>query len=147
MATYTTKSSRIYRAWANMKRRCKGGDEHNKRLYTDRGIKVCDEWQQFKPFLAWAMENGYRDDLTLDRIDPYKGYSPDNCRWVSYTVQNRHLSQRKSTLGERNIRQVSPNSYAVRFNQNGKDIHLGCFRTIEAAREARDQWRSEHGYH
>lgn len=146
MATYNTKNSRVYRAWANMKRRCKGSDAHNRRLYKDRGISVCEEWLEFKPFLAWAMSNGYRDDLTLDRIDPFADYSPENCRWVSYTVQNRHLSQRKSSLGERNIRKVSMNSYSVRFTKNGHEIHLGCYRTLEDAKYARDQWRAANGY-
>lgn len=147
MVTYNTKNSRIYRSWANMKRRCKGGDEHNRRLYTDRGIKVCDEWQQFKPFMAWAIQNGYRDDLTLDRIDPFADYCPENCRWVSYSVQNRHLSQRASKLGERNIRRMNPNCYEVRIRMNGKEIYLGCYKTIEEARVVRDEWRASNGYY
>lgn len=146
MTTYNTKNSRVYRAWANMKRRCKGRDDHNRRLYKDRGIKVCEEWIQFKPFLEWAMSNGYQDDLTLDRIDPLADYCPSNCRWVSYTVQNRHLSQRKSALGVRNVRKVSANSFSVRFTHNGKELHLGCYKTLEEAIEARDQWRAANGY-
>ena len=81
------RSTKIYNTWCNMRRRC--NDPTNK-CYSDyggRGIKVCDEWQEFIPFYNWSMENGYKNGLTLDRIDNSKGYSPDNCRWATATVQ------------------------------------------------------------
>lgn len=147
MATYTLKNSRIYRAWFNMKRRCKGATEHNRKYYSDRGITVCEEWQQFKPFLAWATANGYRDDLTLDRIDPNKGYYPENCRWVNYTVQNSHLTRKAGKSGERNIRKVWKTSYEVRFHRYGKEIIVGYYKTLNEAVLARDQWRAENDHY
>ena len=51
---------------------------------------VCDEWLNFVNFYRWAMANGYRKELTIDCIDNEKGYSPDNCRWVTRVVQNRN---------------------------------------------------------
>ena len=55
-----------------------------------RHCTICDEWLNFANFARWAMENGYRKELTIDRIDNEKGYSPDNCRWVTRVVQNRN---------------------------------------------------------
>lgn len=59
--------------------------------YGGRGIKVCDEWRRnFIAFCEWSRTHGYRQDLTLDRIDNNKGYSPDNCRWISNKEQQRN---------------------------------------------------------
>lgn len=61
------------------------------KYYGGRGITICDEWREnFQAFHDWAMANGYRDDLTIDRIDNDKGYSPDNCRWITMEEQNKN---------------------------------------------------------
>jgi len=62
----------------------------NLRRYRDRGIRVCDEWRHFPTFEAWAMKHGWRKGLQIDRIDPDKDYSPDNCRIVTPKENSRH---------------------------------------------------------
>ena len=82
--------TRTHRIWTQMRRRCEKPDCEDYPRYGGRGIKVCAEWADFETFHAWAMANGYRSNLTLDRRDNDGNYEPDNCRWVSRTVQNRN---------------------------------------------------------
>lgn len=84
--------TRIYNVWRGMKERCYVEKSHSYPLYGGRGIKVCDEWQEFIPFMEWAYSNGYdesapRGQCTIDRIDNDGDYEPSNCRWVSMSVQ------------------------------------------------------------
>lgn len=81
--------SRLYHVWCDIKGRCNNPNRDNYERYGEKGIKMCDEWSgSFEEFRKWAFENGYKDDstgkeLSIDRIDPSKGYSPDNCQWIS----------------------------------------------------------------
>ena len=76
--------------WCGMKERCTNPNADNYKWYGGKGITVCDEWKDFFPFYEWAVQNGWREGLTLDRIDGSKGYSPDNCRFVDFKTQCRN---------------------------------------------------------
>lgn len=79
-------NKKLYSIWRTMVYRCHSTSERNPyaRYYRDAGITVCDEWRgDYKPFEVWALSNGYREGLSIDRIDPYGNYEPGNCRWLS----------------------------------------------------------------
>jgi hypothetical protein len=81
-------NTRLYGIYHNMKTRCYNAKSQFYHRYGGRGITVCEEWKNdFQIFYEWAMYNGYSDELTLDRIDSDKGYSPDNCRWTDKRTQ------------------------------------------------------------
>lgn len=86
-AIHGMSKTRIYHEWVSMRRRCKPNANDSKN-YFERGITVCDEWNaDFLSFYNWAMETGYDDSLTIDRINNNEGYFPQNCRWVSIEAQ------------------------------------------------------------
>lgn len=86
--------TRLYSIWASMKTRCLNPNSKAYHYYGGRGISICDEWKDnFSAFRDWALSNGYRDDLTLDRIDSDKDYSPENCKWSTWHEQR--INQRR----------------------------------------------------
>lgn len=78
---------RLYKIYRGMLSRCYNTNQETYRRYWGRGIVVCDEWHDYDVFREWALSHGYNDDLTIDRIDNSKGYSPDNCRWIPSSQQ------------------------------------------------------------
>ena len=89
-------NSRLHRIWNNMKQRCLNPKNTNYVHYGKRGITVCKEWIDFKPFYNWALSNGYKDTLSIDRINVNGNYEPLNCRWATYKEQNNN--KRKDIL-------------------------------------------------
>lgn len=106
---YNKRDRKLYFRWLNIRERCYNPNNPAYKNYGGRGIKMCAEWKaDFYAFRDWAIENGYNDFLSIDRIDNDKDYSPDNCRWTTVKVQsNNRRSNRfieidgiKKTLSE-----------------------------------------------
>ena len=86
-------NKKLYWVYGAMLQRCYKANCKQYHRYGGRGITVCDEWRNDKTaFYKWAVSNGYKEGLTLDRIDNDGNYSPDNCRWVSYGIQGNNTS-------------------------------------------------------
>jgi hypothetical protein len=94
-------NTRLYSIWGSMKSRCNNSKLSIYKIYGGRGITVCDEWaKDFMNFYNWSMANGYQDNLTIDRIDNDKGYSPDNCRWVTMREQQNNRKNNRKIMYE-----------------------------------------------
>jgi len=87
----------LYKRWTGMLQRCENPNNSAYGNYGGRGISVCDEWHDYIVFKEWALANGYKKGLSIDRIDNDGNYGPDNCRWTTYAVQlsNRRHYNRK----------------------------------------------------
>lgn len=85
----------LYHVWCGMKSRCKTKLSYGEN-WAGRGIKVCDEWQTFPPFYDWAISHGYEKGLSLDRINNDGNYEPSNCRFITWSVQNKNKRKYRS---------------------------------------------------
>lgn len=94
---------RLKSIYYGMKQRCYNQNGINYKYYGGKGIFICDEWlNDFEKFYEWSLQNGYSDNLTIDRIDSNKEYSPENCKWSSKSEQayNRSMSVKLTLNGE-----------------------------------------------
>lgn len=87
-------NSKLYTIWLNMKSRCRYPGNTMYHNYGGRGIKYCDEWNDFEEFKTWAENAGYKEGLSLERIDVDGNYEPENCKWIPISQQS--LNQRRS---------------------------------------------------
>lgn len=86
--------SKLYTTYHNMMQRTHNKNSPDYRFY--KNVEVCDEWaSSYLVFKEWALNNGYEDGLTLDRIDVYGNYEPSNCRWVTWDVQHNNTRSNK----------------------------------------------------
>lgn len=104
--THGLSKAKIYNTWNSMKARCYNTKSSSYKRYGGRGISVCEEWSKsFETFYAWSMQNGYNENLTIERIDNNGNYCPENCKWISKKEQcrNRRTNISFEYNGEKHI--------------------------------------------
>ena len=140
-ATHHMTGTRIYSIWRDMKKRCNNPKCNNFKYYGARGISVCEEWQNdFISFYHWASTNGYRTDLTLDRINNDGNYEPSNCRWATKSIQGMSM-RHKNTSGYVGVsKHTNGKHWYGRVKIDGKCFYTGMSLDIHEAAKMRNDF-------
>ena len=128
--------TRLYRIWIKMRDRCDNPKHVHYSNYGGRGIKICEKWYNFSVFQDWAKANGYADNLTLDRIDNDKGYSPDNCRWTDRVTQQNNTRNNRLLTYKGETRTVAQWARKINLNPSTLASRLYNGWSVEKALEA-----------
>ena len=89
--------TRIYEIWHGMKKRCYGVKSKDYKYYGKKGVEICKDWKDdYMAFKNWALSSGYKDDLTIDRIDNAGNYEPSNCQWLTNLENVRKGNQERN---------------------------------------------------
>lgn len=126
--------TKLGNVFEGMKQRCNNPKNKNYEKYGGRGIKICTEWlNDPKKFFDWAIKNGYKEGLSIDRIDVNGNYEPDNCRWADNETQclNQRLRKDNKT-GHKGI-YYSEGVYRVQIRRNKKRYYFGSYKTLPEA--------------
>lgn len=138
--------TKLYHIWVGIKSRCFGETSTSYHEYGERGISVCDEWRNsFLTFKEWAISHGYSEELSIDRIDVNGNYSPDNCRWVSASVQafNKRVPKR-NTSGHVGVSWNKKEQKWVAYISKNRKVHfLGSYVNKDDAIKARETAEEE----
>ena len=134
----TSKYNRLYIIWMGIANRCRFKENY-------KNINRCKEWDNYLVFKEWALNNGYKDNLTIDRKDNKKDYEPSNCRWIDMHVQaNNRKNGRKINKYPIGVSKSRIGNYRARIMIKGKDISLGAFDTPEEAGKAYEEYAKKH---
>lgn len=129
----------IYKVWNAMIQRCSNPKSPNFKYYGGRGIKVCQEWLKFESFFE---DMGERPEgLTLERINNNGNYEPSNCKWATAEEQsrNRRIQKNNKTGVPGVFWYAKRQKYQVAIKANCKQIHIGYFASLQAAKIAREK--------
>ena len=146
-ATHGMSGSRVYNVWRNMIQRCTDQNSNRFDSYGERGITVCDEWRKsFDSFYSWATDNGYREDLQIDRRDNDGNYCPENCRFVMRPVNITNRGKmRNNTSGYVGVSynkkgRVWESTITTHQLNMGRQVYIGRASSKQQALEVRNQF-------
>lgn len=126
-AIHNQSGKRLYTIWECMHNRCYNKNSDSYKYYGLKGIGICDEWLNNKSkFFEWSLSHGYKDNLSIDRIDNSKDYSPSNCRWATITEQNNNRSCNR--LITFNGKTQSLSQWSREVNINRRTLHDRLFK-------------------
>ena len=145
--THGASHTKLYHVWDAMVQRTSNPNNKKFSYYGARGITVCDSWKSsFSTFQQWALAHGYQEGLTIERTDPDKGYSPDNCVWASRNVQMANRRKRGVSPSKYiGVQQTPHGKWLARVMYNGKRLLHHLADTEMEAVKIRDQFIKENG--
>lgn len=137
--------TKLYDVHQQMLARCYNPNSKNYEKYGKYGITVYDEWRDengFSNFYNWSMLNGYSEGLTIDRINTYGNYEPNNCRWADYETQNTNLKMLKNNKsGYRGCFYLKKyKKWLANISINNKSVHIGTYETLKECVDARNKY-------
>jgi len=126
-ATHRKSNIRLYNIWRNMKARCNCKSNPFYKNYGERGIKIYNDWIMFENFYNWAINNGYKENLSIDRIDVNGNYEPNNCRWIPLSKQayNKRDSLLFDINGEQKCLAEICKEYNVKYTTIYRRVTIG----------------------
>lgn len=125
---------RIKQIYEGMRQRCRYPKMHSYEHYGGRGIDVCEEWKRgWRVFYEWAINNGYSDNLTLDRIDVNGNYCPENCRWATKKEQNNNTRRNRLLTYMGRTQNLGQWCEELGLSRSRVTYRLNCGLTVEEA--------------
>jgi len=143
--THGRTKTKLYYTWCNIKQRCLKYENIQYENYGGRGISICDKWlNNFENFELWALNNGYRKGLSIDRINNDGNYEPNNCRWTNQSVQTFNTRKRSdNTSGYTGVFfNIVKKRWFCTIALNGITKHKWCIDKNDAI-ETRKSWEDE----
>lgn len=141
--------TRLYHIWSQMVQRCTNPNSTGYTKYGAKGVTVCSEWLDPYKFMGWALLNGYRENLTIERLNVYSNYEPGNCTWVPSADQG--VNKRKQANNTSGYVGVSfhkgTGKWVARVVVGGKRKQLGRYESALLAHEARKQFFVDNNLH
>ena len=129
MSKKTLTDQRLYRIWKNIKTRCYNKNNPKYKNYGNKNITMCKEWvNNFEKFREWALNNGYSNNLTIDRINNSGNYQPSNCRWVDQKTQQNNRSNNRVFTHNGETRTLQ--QWCDLFNLKSKTVEQRILRGI-----------------
>jgi hypothetical protein len=131
----------LYRVWAGMVKRCEDVKCKGYKYYGGRGITLHKKWRDNAGlFCLWALDNGYKKGLEIDRIDNDGDYAPDNCRFVTHRQNcqtGRRVLFKNNKTGMTGVSLSEYGTFRVYQQVDGKQKYIGVYKTLEEAKKVR----------